>query len=819
VDDSVRSGERDQSFLAGRRAEFVDTLLDQLEEAVVACDADGVLVLFNRAAERLHGLPVEPLPAEKWGEYYDLYRPDGVTPMPVDEIPLFRALRGEAVQNEELVIVPHAEHRRRVLCNGRAILGPSGEKLGAVVVMHDVTELLEAQHRSREARAFLDSIVENIPNMIFVKEAKDLRFVLFNRAGEALLGHPRGDLIGKNDYDFFPTEQADFFTQKDRAVLEDGGVLDIPEEKISTPSGTRILHTKKIPIAGDDGAPRYLLGISEDISEKLEAAQREAKLTETRALSARIAGILESITDAFFALDREWRFTYLNREAERTLQRTRDELLGKNLWDEFPAAKGTIFEREYVAAMNERRSIAFEAYYPPLRRQLEVRVFPAEDGLSVYFRDITERFDAERRNRLLSEASKALSSFDHASSMRRFAGIALPDLGDFCFFDLLDEDGRIRRVAWEHVDPAAKKEFDDILELTPDLAFEGHPVVVALRTREPVFIPEITDDYAQRAAISERHLAFIRRFGSRSVIAVPILFGDRCLGALTFVYAQSGRHHTAGDLQTAIELAERAAIAINNAMLYRELNDAVRARDEFLSIASHELNTPLTTLKLQLEMRLRRLAANDFARFTPESLTRMLLADRRQVDRVSHLIEDMLDISRISAGQLRLQRESFDLAELVREVVDRLAENIAEMGGDFGVALEPPIVGEWDRFRIDQAITNLVTNALKYGEKRPIVVTAAVRGNEALLEVEDHGIGISREDLPRIFQRFERAIGASTVSGLGLGLYICKHIVEAHGGRIGVESEAGKGSRFSVLLPLQSSSTARAVSSSERRGE
>jgi PAS domain S-box-containing protein len=797
-----------ESFLAGRRTEFIDTLLDQLEEAVVACNADGVLVLFNRAAENLHGMPAHPLPAERWGEYYDLYRADGVTPLPVEEVPLYRALRDEGVSNVEIVIAPRGQRRHRVLCNGRAIVGRSGEKIGAVVVMHDVTELLEAQASTRETQSFLDSIVENIPNMIFVKEAKDLRFVLFNKAGESLLGHSRKDLIGKNDYDFFPKDQADFFTSKDRAVLAGDGVLDIPEEELATPSGTRFLHTKKIPIRGDDGTPHYLLGISEDITEKRRAAQREkdlaheqSKAAEARGASARIAAILESITDAFFAVDREWRFTYLNREAERTLLRTRGDLLGKSMWDEFPAARASAFERAYVTAMTEQRSITLEAYYPPLKRQLEVRAYPSEEGLSVYFRDITERFDAERRNRLLSAASKELStSFDYERSMKRFAGIAVPDLGDCCFFDVI-EDGQVKRIAWEHADPAVQAEFDAIFELTPTLSFEGHPVADAIRTRKPVFLPDMSGEALRRAATSERHLDFMRRFDARSVITIPVLYGEECLGALTFVFSTSGREHTAADIQTAVELAERAAIAINNAKLYRELNEAVRARDEFLSIASHELKTPLTTVMLQLQVRLRRLMANDLGRFTPDGLVRIFEADKRQIERVSRLIEDMLDISRINAGQLALRREEFDLGDLVEEIVDRLAENVAETGCELRVELARPIVGEWDRFRVDQVITNLITNALKYGDKKPILISARIANGGALVDVEDHGIGIGEEDQKRIFQRFERAIGASSVSGLGLGLYICKHIVEAHHGRIEVTSTKAKGSRFSVWLP------------------
>jgi signal transduction histidine kinase len=234
----------------------------------------------------------------------------------------------------------------------------------------------------------------------------------------------------------------------------------------------------------------------------------------------------------------------------------------------------------------------------------------------------------------------------------------------------------------------------------------------------------------------------------------------------------------------------------------KEARLAVQARDEFLSIASHELKTPLTALKLQLNMykvlARRGLPAEAFIAKTSQ----LFEQSSSQVDRLSRLVEELLDVSQINNGKLNLHLESFDLCELLKEVCSRYGDDAAK--GQVNVSIEEgvTVAGHWDRLRIDQVITNLITNAIKYGDSKPVHASLCREENEAVIRVKDHGIGISEEDQSRIFGRFERAVSASNFGGLGLGLYIVRQIVHEHGGSVSVQSKKNEGSTFTVRLPL-----------------
>jgi signal transduction histidine kinase len=269
---------------------------------------------------------------------------------------------------------------------------------------------------------------------------------------------------------------------------------------------------------------------------------------------------------------------------------------------------------------------------------------------------------------------------------------------------------------------------------------------------------------------------------------------------MTLAWAKSDRRYTAEDVALADEFARHAAIAVDNARLYREAQAGIRVREEFLSIAGHELKTPLTALKLNLQG-LERAARRD----PPPPLPQV--ADRIhkmtwQLARLERLMNELLDVSRVTAGRLTLEPERVDLREIVREVLARAEEDLEECGSC--VALEAPdaVVGHWDPARLDQVVTNLVSNAIKYGLGKPIDVTLTADAVTARLTVRDRGIGIPPDQQGKIFGRFERAVSDRHYGGFGLGLWIVRQIVDASGGSVRFESPPEQGSTFVVEIPL-----------------
>lgn len=233
-----------------------------------------------------------------------------------------------------------------------------------------------------------------------------------------------------------------------------------------------------------------------------------------------------------------------------------------------------------------------------------------------------------------------------------------------------------------------------------------------------------------------------------------------------------------------------------------ELEHAVRMRDDFMSIVSHEVRTPLNGLILETQLRKLHLARDNADAFTLDKMRAMVERDERQINSLIRLIEDMLDVSRIRTGKLSIRPSRFDLSQLVSGLVENFATQAAAAGSSIHLQCANGVEGVWDEFRIEQVIANLLSNALRYGARRPVHIRVLALDGEACIEVQDEGIGVSEENQQRIFQQFERVCSKQSVAGLGLGLYISEQIVLAHGGRISVHSSEGEGATFRVSLPL-----------------
>ncbi|WP_163990152.1 ATP-binding protein [Pyxidicoccus caerfyrddinensis] len=409
---------------------------------------------------------------------------------------------------------------------------------------------------------------------------------------------------------------------------------------------------------------------------------------------------------------------------------------------------------------------------------------------------------AEQRAAFLSEASRVLtsSSLDPKATLDALAWLTVPTMADWCFVDVVDDSGIVQRMSVAHAEAGAEALAREARDFPPGAPGSNHPTTRVVRSAESVLVDDVSDAWLRKVSVSERHYEVMRAVGFHCIMSVPLLARGRSLGALTFLAVRPSRRYTQADLVTAQDLARRAALLLDNAILYREARKSVLLRDEFLSIASHELKTPLTPLQLRLQS-LRRETQKGTPSIPTATVASQLEVVQRQVTKLSALVNGLLDVSRISSGRLTLDREPMDLAELARDVVSRFSLPANQAGCPVTLHARDDMRGSWDRLRVDQVVTNLLTNALKYGAGKPVHLSLSGDEAHVRIVVEDSGIGIAPEHLSRIFERFGRAVSERHYGGLGLGLYITRQIVESHGGEVHVHSTPGQGSRFEVVLP------------------
>ncbi len=458
---------------------------------------------------------------------------------------------------------------RWIHCQGHIFYDAQREPLRMIGVNIDISERKRIEEELRAANAFLDASIENIPLMLFIKECETLRFIRLNRHGEDLLGWPKETLIGKNDYDFWPKEEAEFFIEKDREALKSSGVVDIPEELILTRyRGVRILHTKKVPILDTNGKPIYLLGISEDI---------------------------------------------------------------------------------------------------------------------------TERRRIEKEQQFLAEVSLGLSaSLEYEQTLANLSRLVVQNIADWCAVDVINEEGQLSRLTVASADPA-KTALCAVLEQMPPDRDLPHLMRSVIESKRPIVVEQVTLQYIESLGQGPAHLQALLATGVTSFVAVPLLMRGQPVGALFIGSSTLSRVIGQSDVRLAEELADRAAMAIENVRLYRASVRAIQLRDQVLSFVAHDLRNPLSNILMQADLLERHGAAPEGRSTKPVEVI------HRAVTRMNRLIQDLLDVALMEAGQLTIDRSRLSAGGLIAEAVDvqrplassfslelrtEVDANVAEVWGD-----------------------------------------------------------------------------------------------------------------------------------------
>jgi PAS domain S-box-containing protein len=441
------------------------------------------------------------------------------------------------------------------------------------------------------------------------------------------------------------------------------------------------------------------------------------------------------------------------------------------------------------------------------------------------FRDVTATQEARERERFLAAIGEVLAtSLDYETTLKSVARLMVPVLADWCRIDIVDPGDTIRNIAVEHRDPRMLERAEEMMRRFPPNP-ERSAVLSVVRSGESSLIPSVTDEMLLAADLDPEYLAFLREVGIRSVMTIPLKARGRSLAALSLVAASPRRRYTAADLAFAEDVARSAALAIDNALLFRQEQEARqreqaaradaeaanRAKDEFLATLSHELRTPLTAI-LGWSRMLTTMSVD------PKMTADALQAIARSAEAQARIVDDLLDVSRIVTGKLRLEVVPLRLRAVIDAAVAavRPAAEAKRITIDNTAVADAVVRGDADR--LQQVFWNLLTNAVKFTPyDGRVEITTEPRGEQIAIAVGDTGSGIGPDLLPFIFERFRQGDSGPTRSfgGLGLGLAIVKSLVELHGGVVSASSDGnGKGSSFTVTLPV---AVANAATVPERR--
>jgi PAS domain S-box-containing protein len=824
---------------AEERNRFQAALIDQVEAGVVATDASGTILLWNKGAEDLYGWPQDEVVGKSGQEL--LLGPDSEA---IVSVLIGNLNRGEPWEGE--IRIPTRDGRNLpVLMSASAVRDEQHRPAGIVGVIVDIS----ARKRAEALMAALYALARTLSEAQTLRDGLrgtldafasrlDWQYAAFwiidDRSGIARcyetwhaegMNGPEFDEICFNKQFVRGTRLPGVAWETQRpAWISDyqaegdlprhpafqaigiGSALALPVQIVGHVSGI----IEFLAIEAREPDPRLLESaesIGSQVGQFIERRRVENALRESEdrfRTMANSAPVLLWVTDA------DGRFDWFNNGWIEYTGRTMEQEIGDG-WtagihpDDRERCLATIKD-----AFSTRQPFEMEfrlRHHDGQYCWVVDRGVPRLDpdgtfsGFTGSCLDISDRKRHEEQQAFLSEATELLaSSLDYHETLTNVARLAVPTIADWCVVHAVGDDGVVRPLAVTHVNPdkvAWAIEIQQRYPTDPD-APGGVPNVI--RTGQPLIMPHITDEMIVASARDKEHLDLIRKVGFTSAMAVPIIARERVLGVIALVSAESGKRYNDDDLQLAQHLAQRAAVAIDNALLYRDAQKAAEARDQVLAVAAHELRSPLTSMKGFAQLLLRR------AQRLPggsEWVTPLQTIDT-QVNRVTALVSRLLDVSRIEEQRLQLQAEPVDMVEVVRSaaVEAQLATELHTIVARFD---SESLTASIDRTRVEQVLANLLDNAIKFSpESSTIEVVLQASDDDVVISVSDRGPGIPEDARERMFERYFRGTASTRAAseGLGLGLYVAHGIITAHGGRMWVDSEVDIGTTFSFTLPL-----------------
>ena len=689
-------------------------------------------------------------------------------------------------------------------------------------------------------------IIENITYGIVIYNPEwCIAFV--NQPGAQIFGKTPEELIGKNVLSLDPDAMdSGGYQEFQRAVAQQVSVhfqeFYVPLKRwlqihaYPTPEGLIVLYQDITSRTQVEEAWKTAYGQLEqrllertlklsqaDTLLKMQIAARQQAEQALRTTNEQLASIFEYITDGFCAVDREWRYTYVNQKAEEILQKNQTELLGKNMWEDFPQASHSTAYFHYHQALKTGIPVRFETFCSVIERWFEISAYPSPDGLSIYFQDISDRkrIEAERQQLLareqetrakaelaeqrctfLTQVSEVLaSSLDYKTTFQTVARLVVPFLADYCLIHKLESDGQLRTVAAVHHDAQKQALIDELAQLEPTHIQDPNSFIAqVLRIGEPRLVsgppPRMTQAVTQNPRLSEVYV----QLNPKSVVILPLIARKQILGSLVLARAESDACYGESDLSVVLDLARRTATALDNAQLYHIAQESNLLKEEFLLTLSHELRTPLNAILGWANMLLTRTLNERLIRQAIETIERKA---RAQVQ----TIYDLLSVSRLVTGKLCLNPTWVELSTIIQEVMETLEVAIEAKSIQLKSQIDPSVaIVRGDPKYLRQVVWNLLSNAMKFTDfGGQITIQLQQVENYAQIQVSDTGIGIPTDFLPYVFDRFRQADSSTTRSyqGLGLGLTLVRQVVELHGGTVQAWSEGeGKGATFTVKLPL-----------------